>query len=68
MSAEYQFGDRVEVIAASEDNPTKYGYFVRRGYNSGRTNRGPFIELTDKNGKFWKTFPDNARHAPACDD
>jgi hypothetical protein len=62
-SSEYKFGDRVESIAASERNPNKYGFFVRRGYNSAVVNRGSFIEITDGKGKFWRTEPDNVRLA-----
>lgn len=61
MSKGYQFGEGLEMIAASESNPIKYGYFVRRGFNSGRVNSGPFIEMTDAKGNFWKTPPDNVR-------
>ena len=53
-----KFGDRVMNTCASPENPHKYGYFVRRGYTSGLVNRGPYIEVTDGKGDFWKTDPE----------
>lgn len=52
-----KFGDLIENGWASDDNPTKRGYFVRRGINSGRVNSGPYIEVTDGRGKFWRLIP-----------
>lgn len=49
------FGDLVENPAASPDNPTRCGYFVRRGVRSGKLNPGPFAEITDGRGKFWES-------------
>lgn len=62
--AALKFGDPVENIAASADNPVKRGFFVRRGYNTGRMNAGAWIEYTDGKGQFAKTPPDNIRTTP----
>ena len=48
-----RFGDPVVNTSASDDNPQKRGFFVRRIHRSGRMNPGTFIEVTDKRGKFW---------------
>ncbi|MFP5513276.1 MAG: hypothetical protein ACLGJC_09370, partial [Alphaproteobacteria bacterium] len=61
----YKFGDRIEMIAASHDNPHKFGFFIRRIHRSGRMNPGAFFEVTDGNGEVWFTPPDNVRAAPA---
>lgn len=52
-----RFGDLIENGWASDSNPTKRGYFVRRGINSGFVNRGPYIEVTNGSGKFWRLSP-----------
>ena len=51
------FGDLVENGWASEDNPTRRGYFVRSFKRSGRMNPGVTWEITDKKGKFWELQP-----------
>ncbi len=51
----FKFGDIVENGWASDANPTKRGYFVRKGTTPrGQLNSGPWIELTDGKGKFWR--------------
>ncbi|QHZ89464.1 hypothetical protein [Proteus mirabilis] len=45
------FGDLMQNKYASEDNPHRYGYFVR----AIRRNVGLHYELTDKKGHFWET-------------
>lgn len=57
----YNFGDPIELIAASEDNPIKHSFFVRSGYRTGRVNTGKYIEFTDGKGYFGTTPPDNVR-------
>lgn len=49
----FKFGDPVENIFASIDNPYKYGYFVRHVHRTGH-----YIEVTDKEGVFWESEPD----------
>lgn len=51
----FNFGDMVTNLCAGDGNPTRTGIFVRRGFNSGRLNHGPWIECTNGQGKFWKT-------------
>lgn len=52
-SMKFQFGDVIENAAASSDNPTGRGFFVREFTRTGRMNPGTFVELTDGKGKFW---------------
>lgn len=47
------FGDVIENGWASQDNPKRYGFFVRQGCRRGKMNPGPFYVLTDGWGKFW---------------
>jgi hypothetical protein len=47
------FGDIIENGWASENNPTRVGYFVREGRRTGRLNPGRYFEVTDGKGKFW---------------
>ena len=42
-----KFMDLIENGWASDDNPIKYGYFLGRGYKSGRVNPGPYIKVVD---------------------
>jgi len=51
------FGDVVENGYASEDNPTRRGFFVRAFKRTGRMNPGLTWEITDKLGKFWEIQP-----------
>lgn len=51
------FGDVVENGYASEDNPTRRGFFVRAFKRTGRMNPGLTWEITDKAGKFWEIQP-----------
>ena len=51
----FKFGDVIENKAASKDNPTRYGYFVREIKRSGRLNPGRYVEITDGNGSFWRS-------------
>lgn len=48
------FSDRIENDAASYDNPTRFGFFVRRAVRRGRLNAGPYVEITDGHGSFWE--------------
>lgn len=52
-----RFGDVVENGWASEDNPTRRGYFVRLGWRTGKMNAGRYWEITDRKGKFWELMP-----------
>lgn len=49
-----RFGDIIENGWASEDNPTRRGFFVREGRRTGRMNAGRYFEATDGAGKFWE--------------
>lgn len=51
------FGDVVENGWASENNPTRRGYFVRSFVRRGRMNAGLTWEITDRKGKFWELQP-----------
>lgn len=51
------FGDVVENGWASEDNPTRKGFFVRAFTRTGRMNSGLTWEITDGKGKFWTFKP-----------
>ncbi|WP_454018459.1 hypothetical protein [Azospirillum sp. Marseille-Q6669] len=64
MTTSYRFGDRVEMIAASDANPQKFGFFIRRGTSKAKFNGGSYIEMTDGKGDVWRTPPDNVRPAP----
>ena len=48
------FGDTIENGWASEENPTRVGYFVEQGRRTGKMNAGPYIRVTDGRGKFWE--------------
>ena len=55
-----KFGERVVNVYASPENPRKVGLFVRSGRTPhGRMNAGPWWELTDGHGDFWRTVPEN---------
>lgn len=59
----FKFGDRVECIHASEDNPQKRGFFVREGrHPRGAMNAGPYVEITDGEGVFWTSSPEYVCH------
>ena len=49
-----QFGDIIENGWASDDNPTRTGFFVREGRRTGKMNPGHYFEVTDGAGKFWE--------------
>lgn len=51
------FGDGIENGYASEDNPTRRGFFVRAFKRTGRMNPGLTWEITDGAGKFWEVQP-----------
>lgn len=53
-TARPRFGDLVENGWASEENPTRRGFFVREGKRTGRMNAGTYWEITDGKGKFWE--------------
>ncbi len=57
MDLKAKFGDVVENGWASENNPTRVGFFVRAGKRTGRMNAGKFWEITDGKGKFWELMP-----------
>lgn len=52
-----EFGDIVENGWASEENPTRKGYFVRAFKRVGRMNPGLTWEVTDRAGRFWEVQP-----------
>lgn len=52
-----KFGDVVENGSASEENPTRRGFFVREFKRSGRMNAGLTWEITDGKGMFWEFKP-----------
>lgn len=57
-----KFGDPIENVWASPDNPTKYGFFVRTIKRLGRVmNAGMWVEMTDGNGEFWEVNPEAIR-------
>lgn len=51
------FGDLVENGWASENNPTRRGFFVREYVRTGKLNAGRTWEITDRRGKFWTIEP-----------
>lgn len=51
------FGDVVENGWASEENPTRKGYFVRSFKRIGRINPGLTWLITDRAGYFWELQP-----------
>lgn len=53
-----KFGELMRNPWASEDNPTRDGYFVRARVVKGRFNPGTWYEMTDRNGKFWEVSAD----------
>lgn len=60
-----KFGERVENVYASALNPHRFGLFVKAGRTPhGRMNAGPWWELTDGKGNFWRTRPESCRPAP----
>lgn len=65
--SDFKFGEAVENIAASPDNPIKYGKFVRYVTDS-YTSKYKIRHSThyaqyraDGNGKLYKTPPENLR-------
>lgn len=62
-----RFGVAVTNIAASDVNPIKHGWYLRRVYRSGRMNGGAYIEYLTDDGRVHLTPPDNItrRSAPA---
>jgi hypothetical protein len=55
-----KFGDPVVNIYASENNPMKRGFFVRKGFSACRVNGGPWLEYTDGLGRFAKILGTDA--------
>lgn len=49
-----KFGDKMRNPWASEQNPTRDGYFVRKKHVTGNFNAGLWYEMTDGDGKFWE--------------
>ena len=56
---ELKFGCKIENGYASEDNPTRIGYFVEHIFRTARVNPGSHIRLTDGKRKFWEVKKDN---------
>jgi len=55
-AGKFTFGQLVINPWASDDNPTKRGYFVRIvTIPSGQCNSGTLYECTDGKGKFWQS-------------
>jgi hypothetical protein len=52
-----KFGDVIENGWASENNPTRRGYFVREFVRRGRLNPGRTWQITDGRGRFWEFKP-----------
>ena len=50
----WSFGDKIENGAASYDNPTRFGFFIRRRVRNGKMNSGAYVEMTDGRGNFWE--------------
>lgn len=50
----FKFGDPVINIYASEINPQRNSFFVKKVIRKGVMNRGTWAECTDKKGKFWQ--------------
>ena len=57
----FRFGDIVESIHASDDNPRKRGIVVRTDHRKGKLNPGRYVVLTDGNGEFWECPLDAVR-------
>jgi hypothetical protein len=57
----YSFGDIVVNGYAGEDHPRRRGIVVRQAYHTGPFNSGPYIELTDGKGIFWRCMLSNDR-------
>lgn len=49
-----RYGDLIENGWASRDNPKRFGYFSETVTRGGKVNRGTYMRLTDKKGKFWE--------------
>jgi hypothetical protein len=61
MSEKLKFGEPVENVSASDDNPMKSGFFVRYVPRFG----GAMAEYTNGMGDFSTTPPDNLQRVPA---
>jgi hypothetical protein len=48
------FGQWFKNVYASDDNPIRFGAYVRTIVRRGRFNPGRYYELTDMKGKFWE--------------
>lgn len=48
------FGQWFKNVWASDDNPLRFGAYVRTIVRRGRFNPGTYYELTDTKGKFWE--------------
>ncbi len=57
-----KFGDRVKVTSRPTDSSQRTGYFVRKT----RRSRSLWIEVTDKQGKFWWAKASNVASDPGC--
>ena len=62
--SEPRFGDWMQGVYASEDNPHKYGIYVRTIYRRGGMNPGKHYQLTDGNGSFWEYPVDAVKPYP----
>jgi hypothetical protein len=54
MAETWKFGDVIMNGWASERNPQRFGYFVRRGTSNAFVNGGTYVELTDGRNNFWR--------------
>jgi hypothetical protein len=69
-----KFGDWFTNTVAGEGNPRRHAIFVRAGRTPhGRMNPGPWWEMTDGKGAFWRTNPSicvrisaESRHCSVC--
>lgn len=48
------FGQRINCVHASDDNPNKFGYFVRAFRRVGKMNPGLYWQCTDGKGYLWE--------------
>jgi len=58
-----RFGEWFVNAYASDDNPRKWGMYVRTRARIGVMNPGVFYELTDCNGNFWEAPFENLKRA-----
>lgn len=49
----FKFGDKVQNMCASDDNPQRTGLFVKSYTMKGVRNPGKYATMTNGSGKFW---------------